>query len=67
MLTLCGFIAVAVHAAYPLLLGGVAVVAFYFWRQHRARLVVVSEAAAKLANRSAWAMLLLWIFPSLFS
>ena len=65
--TLCGFAAVAVQSAWVVVAGILAATTFYFWRQHKAHLVAISEEETKTANRSAWAMLLLWLFPAFFS
>lgn len=66
-ITLAGFAAVAAGAAYLLLLGLSLSFAFYFWRQHRAALIRVSEQEAAVAKRSGWLMFLAFVFPSLFS
>jgi hypothetical protein len=67
LFTLCGFLAIAVQAVYPLVLGAVAVTSYYFWRQHQAPLHVVSASEQKNAKRSFWLMVLLSLFPRLFS
>jgi ribosomal protein S27E len=67
VVTLFGFAAVAVQAVYPFVIGIVLACGFYFWRQHRAKLMVVTDAEAKTANRSAWVMCLLWLLPGFFS
>ena len=65
-ITLSGFLAVVAHGFYPLGLGILLAVAFYFWRQHRAALVVVTDRENRTAKRSGWVMLLAALFPSLF-
>jgi uncharacterized iron-regulated membrane protein len=67
LVTLCGFAAAAVGAAYPLALGLGLAVGYYFWRQHRAQLSVVSPQEASTAKRSAWVGMLALLFPSFFS
>ena len=53
--------------SFPLLLGCVSALAYYFWRQHVAELAAVSEQEHKTAKRSAWLALLAALFPSLFN
>jgi len=65
--TLFGFAAVAVHSPLPFISGIALAVAFYLSRQHKAQLVAVSDAEAKAAKRSFWAMVLLSLFPAFFS
>jgi hypothetical protein len=66
-ITLSGFAAVAVQLAWVFVVGIAAATGFYFWRQHKAHLVAISDEETKAANRSAWAMLLLWLFPTFFN
>jgi hypothetical protein len=56
-----------VHAIYPLLLGLSVAAAYYFWRQHRAQLVPITDAELQTAKRSAWLALLIALFPGTFS
>lgn len=65
--TLCGFAAVAAHSSLPFVVGIVLAATFYFWRQHKAALVSISEEEIKTANRTFWAMVLLSLFPTFFS
>ena len=67
LVTLSGFAAAAVGAVYPLLIGFGLAVAYYFWRQHRAQLNVVSPQEISTAKRSAWVGMLTQLFPSFFS
>jgi hypothetical protein len=67
LVTACGFVAAAVHAAYPLLIGMALAVAHYFWRQHRAALMVITQEETRTAKRSARLTLLALVFPSFFS
>ena len=67
IVTLSGFAAVAVHSALPLLGGVTGAIAFYFWLQHRAALINVSEEEMKLAKRSNWLLFLAFLFPIFFS
>lgn len=67
VVTLCGFAAVAVQATYPLVLGLGVAVGYYFWRQHRAQLVPITEAELQTAKRSSWLALLVALFPGTFS
>jgi hypothetical protein len=66
VVTLCGFLAAVVRSGYPLLLGVCAAVFYYFWMQHCASLVHISEREFKTARRSNALMLLAAVFPSLF-
>lgn len=47
-------------------MGVLSATVFYFWRQHRARLVIVTEAESKAAKKSALAIFLCSLFPGLF-
>jgi hypothetical protein len=67
LVTAGGFFALALQSRYPLCLGVALAVAYYLWRQHRAPLMVITEAEAKTAKRSAWIGLLVALFPSFFS
>lgn len=67
MLTVSGFAAVWLHSVLPLLAGALVSVGHYFWRQHTAPVVVVSEEENTVAKRSAVLGLLLALFPSFFS
>ena len=66
-ITLSGFAAAAVGAVYPLALGLGLAVGYYFRRQHRAQLNVVTPQEASTAKRSAWVGMLALLFPSFFS
>jgi len=65
--TLAGFLAVAIGQSWVFFAGIAATVLYYFLRQHRIPLEVVTPQQAKTSNRSAWIMLLATIFPALFS
>jgi uncharacterized iron-regulated membrane protein len=42
-------------------------VAYYFWRQHRAPLMVITQEETRTAKRSSRLTLLALLFPSFFS
>ncbi|MDN3918847.1 hypothetical protein [Roseateles violae] len=63
LMTLGGFAAVAVHAAYPLLIGAALAVGYYFLRQHRAPLMPITPDETRTAKRSAWAAFLTLLIP----
>ncbi len=67
LITVSGFAAVAIHAAWPVLAGLVSAIAFYFWRQHRAQLLIVTSEETEMAKKSAFALWLLSVFPGLFN
>ena len=67
IVTLSGFASVWMQNSFPLLLGCVSALAYYFWRQHVAELAAVSEQEHKTAKRSAWLALLAALFPSFFN
>lgn len=66
LITGSGFAAIATHAYWPVVMGVLSATVFYFWRQHRARLVIVTEAESKAAKKSALAIFLCSLFPGLF-
>jgi hypothetical protein len=66
LVTLCGFAAAAVHAAYPHVAGVALAIAYYFWRQHRGPLMVIAQEETKTAKRSSRLLLLAFLFPKLF-
>jgi hypothetical protein len=62
VITACGFAAVAVGSAWPLLLGLLSAALFYLWHWHRVPLEPLSPeqvAAARLAEGLSFAALLL--------
>jgi 4-hydroxybenzoate polyprenyltransferase len=65
--TLSGFVAAALKSVYPMFLGLILSAVYYIWRQHRAKLIRISDDEFKLAKRSSTLMLLAALFPSLFS
>ena len=67
LVTACGFVAAAVGAAYPLLIGTAFAVAYYVWRQHRAPLMVIAREETRTAKRSARLGLLALLFPNFYS
>lgn len=66
VVTVGGLSAALARSGYPLLLAACAAVLYYFWKQHRAKLVRISEKEFKAAKRSSALMLLAAVFPSLF-
>ena len=66
LVTLFGFAAAAVKSVLPLLLGLCLVALHYFWQQHRAKLIRISDEEFRLAKRTNTLMLCAAIFPSLF-
>jgi hypothetical protein len=65
LITLAGFVGVALHSPTPLLVGIAGAVAFYFWRWHNAMLLPTNEesvACAKKSNRMLNALALFGIF-----
>jgi 4-hydroxybenzoate polyprenyltransferase len=67
LITASGFVAAAVNAVYPLALGAVLAVAYYFWRQHRAQLRIVPQQETATAKRSGWVAFLALIFQGFLS
>jgi hypothetical protein len=65
--TFSGFVAVAVHAVYPLLAGVLLATGYYFWRQHRARLMPITAQETATARRSGWVALVAWLLPGFLS
>ena len=65
--TLGGFAAVWLQTVGPLLVSMAIAAGYYFWRQHTAELVAVSEHEQAVAQRSAWVVLLASVFPAWFS
>jgi hypothetical protein len=63
LVTLSGFGAIALHAAYPLAIGVVLAVGYYFLRQHRARLIPITSHETTAAKRSTWAAIIALLFP----
>jgi len=61
VVTLCGFAAIAVHSAVPLLLGLAISLMFYAWHWHRVQLELLSPeaVAAARAGESAFGLLAL--------
>jgi hypothetical protein len=67
LVTFGGFAAVALHAIYPLLVGLLLAAGYYFWRQHRAPLVLITPQETTVAKRSAWLAFIVWLFPGFLS
>lgn len=67
VITAGGFLAAAVGSIYPVLLTVVLAVGYYFWRQHRAPLMVITPEESRVAKRSARLSLLVLLFPGFFS
>ncbi len=65
--TAAGFAAIALSAGWPLLLGFLGALIYYFWQQHRSPLVLITDREQVVAKRSSWVMLLASLFPILFS
>ncbi len=67
LVTLAGFAAVWLHSTLPLAIGVIGGVAWYLWRNHQAKLVVVSKSEQRTAQRSGWACLLASVLSVWFS
>jgi hypothetical protein len=65
--TLSGFAAMAMHSIYPVLAGAFLAVGYYFWRQHRAPLMLITAQETATARRSGWIAILASLFPGFLS
>jgi len=63
LITLGGFGAIALHTAYPMLIGVMLALGYYFLRQHLAALIPITSRETNTAKRSTWAAILMLLIP----